>query len=188
MLKPRLEFGKVANAIGACRWRYETGAAKYHCHASSVPSPCTAGRAGIRSLLYREMSAVRPRFGLWTLAAVLAALPAVAAAAPCYMLFDRYDNIVYRSTISPIDLSDQGNAARDALRRRGEYLLSMESDRCASITYVFGAAGSKTLSIDETVGGFPAESPRATPAGARPRRATIPAPAASDQASPATSK
>ena len=102
------------------------------------------------------------------------------------MLFDRYDNIVYRSTISPIDLSDQGNAARDALRRRGEYLLSMESDRCGPITYVFGAAGSKALSIDETVGGFPAESPRMSPAGAKPRRAAVPAPAPSDRPSPAT--
>ncbi len=108
-------------------------------------------------------------------------------AAPCYVLFDRFDNVVYRDTISPIDLSDQGDAARATMRQRGEYLLVMESERCLPVTFVFGAAGSKTLSIDESVGGFPPQPP--APASARSRRgaATAPAPA-TDRPAPGSSK
>src|SRR2546421_8162883 len=93
----------------------------------------------------------------------------VAEAATCYLLFDRYDNVVYRNTVSPIDLSDQGAAARAALRQRGEYLLVMDSDRCAPVTFVFGAAGSKTPSLDENVRGFPAENTSTSPARAKGR-------------------
>lgn len=108
------------------------------------------------------------------------------AAAPCYMLFDRFDNVVYRNTVSPIDLSDQGAAARAAMRQRGEYLMVMESDRCPPVTFVFGGAGSKTLSIDETVGGFPPEA--ASRAGAKSRRGAATAPAPADHPAPGSSK
>jgi hypothetical protein len=106
------------------------------------------------------------------------------------MLFDRFDNLVYRNTVSPVDLSDQGAAARADLRQRGEYLMVMESDRCAPVTFVFGVAGSKTLSIDETVGGFPAENRPAGQASAKPRRASTPTPTTSsaDRSAPGGSK
>src|SRR2546421_12352423 len=93
----------------------------------------------------------------------------VAEAATCYLLFDRYDNVVYRNTVSPIDLSDQGAAARAALRQRGEYLLVMDSDRCAPVTFVFGAAGSQAVSLGETLCGCPAEKPPPGPAGGKTR-------------------
>ncbi|HWZ70304.1 MAG TPA: hypothetical protein VN326_02345 [Casimicrobiaceae bacterium] len=113
-----------------------------------------------------------------------------AEAATCYILFDRYDNVVYRNTVSPIDLSDQGEAARAALRQRGEYLLVMDSDRCPPVTFVFGAAGSKTLSIDETVGGFPVEHPTTGQASAKTQRrsAATPASATPDRPAPGSSK
>jgi hypothetical protein len=124
-----------------------------------------------------------------TIAAALALSAGAAGAAPCYMLFDRFDNVVYRNSVSPIDLSDQGAAARAALRQRGEYLLVMESERCPPVTFLFGAAGSKTLTIDESVGGFPPENPAS--ASARPRRAAAsvaaPAPAA-ERPAPGSSK
>ena len=137
------------------------------------------------------MTAVRRSVILLTIAAALALSAGTADAVTCYMLFDRFDNVVYRNTVSPIDLSDQGAAARAALRQRGEYLMVMDSDRCPPVTFVFGAAGSKTLSIDETVGGFPAENPPAGRASSpRPRRGSSAAPAApsSDRPAPATSK
>jgi hypothetical protein len=118
---------------------------------------------------------------LLIIAAALAVSAGTAEAATCYVLFDRYDNVVYRNTVSPIDLSDQGAAARAALRQRGEYLLVMDSDRCAPVTFVFGAAGSKTLSLDETVGGFPAENP---PTGRPSAKARTGSSAASTAASP----
>jgi hypothetical protein len=137
------------------------------------------------------MTAVRRRLVLLTIAAALAMSAGIAGTASCYILFDRFDNVVYRNTVSPIDLSDQGAAARAALRQRGEYLLVMESDRCPPVTFMFGAAGSKTLSIDETVGGFPAENPpTGRAASSKPRRGSSAAPAAapSDRSVPASSK
>jgi hypothetical protein len=136
------------------------------------------------------MIAVRPPPVLLMIAAALALSACAADAATCYVLFDRYDNVVYRNTVSPIDLSDQGAAARAALRQRGEYLLVMDSDRCAPVTFVFGAAGSKTLSLDETVGGFPAENPSTGPASAKTRRGSNAAPAAAspDRSAPANAK
>src|SRR5438105_14665605 len=104
------------------------------------------------------MIAVRRPPVLLMIAATLALSAGVAEAATCYLLFDRYDNVVYRNTVSPIDLSDRGAAARAALRQRGEYLLVMDSDRCAHVTFVFGAAGSKTLSLDATDGALPADT------------------------------
>ncbi len=116
---------------------------------------------------------------------VVALAAGTSGATPCYVLFDRFDNVVYRNTVSPIDLSDQGDAARAALRQRGEYLLVMESDRCPPVTFVFGAAGSKTISIDESVGGFPPEAP----ASARSRRGAANAPApVTDRPAPGSSK
>jgi hypothetical protein len=137
------------------------------------------------------MTAVRQRVILLTIAAALALSAGTAEAVTCYMLFDRFDNVVYRNTVSPIDLSDQGAAARAALRQRGEYLLVMDSDRCPPVTFLFGAAGSKTLSIDETVGGFPAENPlTGRAASSKPRRGSTVAPAAAttDRSAPAPSK
>ena len=137
------------------------------------------------------MTAVRRSVILLTIAAALALSAGTADAVTCYMLYDRFDNVVYRNTVSPIDLSDQGAAARAALRQRGEYLMVMDSDRCPPVTFVFGTAGSKTLSIDETVGGFPAENPPAGRASSpRPRRGSSAAPAApsADRPAPAPSK
>ena len=131
----------------------------------------------------------RPLVSL-TIAAALALLAGTANAVSCYVIFDRFDNVVYRDTVSPIDLSEQGAAARAALRDRGEYLMMTDSDRCPPVTFVFGVAGSKTLSIDETVGGFPPENPppqvRASP---KPRRSPGAAPVtAPDRPAPAPSK
>src|ERR1700682_4990941 len=123
------------------------------------------------------MTAVRQSVFLLTVPTELALSAGAADAVTCYVLFDRFENVVYRNTVSPIDLSDQGAAARAALRQRGEYLMVMDSDRCPPVTFVFGTAGSKTLSIDETVGGFPAENPPAGRASSpRPRRGARPAP------------
>jgi len=71
------------------------------------------------------------------------------------MLYDRNDNLVYRDTISPVDMSDQGAAARESMRDRGDYLVVADADRCPQVTFVFGAAGSTALSVDSVVGGMP---------------------------------
>jgi len=94
-------------------------------------------------------------------------LPLPATAAMCYVLLDRNDNVVYRDSYSPIDLSDRGNAERETLRKRGEHLIAMDVERCPAIDYFTGLAGSRTLSIDQVVDGVPvAGRPGALPAPA----------------------
>jgi hypothetical protein len=136
-----------------------------------------------------EMTIVRKLLALLTIAAPLTLAAGAASAATCYVLFDRFDNIVYRNTVPPIDLSEQGAPARAALRERGEYMMVMDSDRCAPVTFVFGAAGSKTLSLDESVGGFPPDNSPQSRASPKARRSSSTAPAtAPDRSTPAASK
>ena len=92
-------------------------------------------------------------------------LPVPATAAMCYVLLDRNDNVVYRDSYSPIDLSDRGAAERETLRKRGEHLIAMDVERCPAIDYFTGLAGSRTLSVDQVVDGVPvAGAPGARPA------------------------
>jgi hypothetical protein len=136
-----------------------------------------------------------------TLPALLLGTFAIAGAGPaaaitCYEILDRSDNVVYRGTLAPIDLSDKGAPEREALRKRGQHLIAMEVDRCIGVEYFTGAAGSATLSVDQIVGGIQmrgrapsgytspssggtsAPLPGATPAPA-PAAAPAPAPRAS---------
>ncbi len=91
-------------------------------------------------------------------ACAAALLSPAASAFTCYMLYDRNDNLVYRDTISPVDMSDQGAIARESMRDRGDYLVVADADRCPQVTFVFGAAGSTALSVDSVVGGMPVGS------------------------------
>ncbi|HKW79699.1 MAG TPA: hypothetical protein VJQ49_01705 [Casimicrobiaceae bacterium] len=109
----------------------------------------------------------KPIILLAALGAALA-LASPARAFTCYMLYDRNDNLVYRDTLSPVDMSDQGDAAREAMRREGEYLIVADADRCPQVRFVFGSAGSKTLSVDTVVNGLPAGA--AAAAKTTPRR------------------
>ena len=80
--------------------------------------------------------------------AALILLAGTAAARTCYTLLDRNDNVVYRDTFSPVDLSDQGEAARAQLRQRGEYLLISEEERCQQVTFISGPGEATALSVD----------------------------------------
>jgi hypothetical protein len=95
----------------------------------------------------------RPGSAAVAAGAAVILLAGTAAARTCYTLFDRNDNVVYRDTFSPVDLSDQGEAARAQLRLRGEYLLISEDEQCQQVTFVFGPGGSTTLSVDDFLGG-----------------------------------
>ena len=88
-------------------------------------------------------------------AIAMALLSPAAGAFTCYMLYDHNDNLVYRDTISPVDMSDQGASARESMRDRGDYLVVADADRCPQVRFVFGAAGSTGLSVDSVVGGMP---------------------------------
>jgi hypothetical protein len=86
------------------------------------------------------------------LAAVVAA-PA-ANAIMCYTVLDRNDNLLYRSPSPPVDMSDQGAALRDGLRRRNEYLLIADVDDCQSVAAVIGSSGYRPATVEEIVAGM----------------------------------
>lgn len=98
-------------------------------------------------------------------------LPLPAGAAMCYLLVDRNDNVVYRDSYSPIDLSERGAAERETLRKRGEHLIAMDVERCPAIDYFTGLGGSRNLSVDQVVDGVPV----AGGSGARPAPSAAPA-------------
>ncbi len=107
------------------------------------------------------------------LASALLALPVASAQAiTCFVVYDRNDNAIYQDSRPPIDLSERGAAERQALYRRGEHLIVMESDRCPVIVFFTGAAGSSALSVDEIVGGVPARGPAGTAATPQSRSAS----------------
>lgn len=81
---------------------------------------------------------------------------APALAATCYFVYDRNDNMIYRDTQPPVDMSQRGAASRDAMRQRGEYLLFGESDRCAPLAFLTGPGTPGTLTVDQIVAGYPA--------------------------------
>ena len=88
--------------------------------------------------------------GLW-----MALAAGSAGAVNCYTVLDRSDNVVYRGTIPPIDLSERGQPEWEAMRQRGQHMIAMETDRCLGIEFFTGVAGSATLSVDQIVGGIP---------------------------------
>jgi hypothetical protein len=128
--------------------------------------------------------------------AALAVAASAADASICYIILDAKETIVYRAAIPPVDMSDRGAAARDALRQKGNYLLFMETEQCVPIGFGSGWANSSqapfpdyasnTRSITAPDEGAVARAPAirsakptaATPADAAapaaPRRATAP--------------
>jgi hypothetical protein len=98
--------------------------------------------------------------------AILCALfAAPAAALTCYTVLDRNDNVIYRDTYPPVDLSDQGVAERQRMRDRREHLLAMEADHCPGIEFFLGNAGTSTLNVDQVVSGMPVRTPLGGPGG-----------------------
>ena len=82
----------------------------------------------------------------------LAALAIAGACAPagafnCYMIVDRSNDVIYQDVTSPIDLSEDGAAQREALRARGQQLVTMDTERCPAIDRgrVAGTGGPATV-------------------------------------------
>jgi hypothetical protein len=84
------------------------------------------------------------------LAVGAAALPAKAMI--CNIVFDRNDQVIYRDVTPPLDLSDGGSRARAAMRQRGEYLMVIDTDRCAQV--VPRTDTSNAASVEDIVAGM----------------------------------
>jgi hypothetical protein len=118
---------------------------------------------------------------LYTAIAIAAAAAAPhAGAVTCYVVFDRNENITYRDVFPPVDLSDAGRAEREAMRRRGEFLLFLEAEQCPRIEYFTGTAGNVGVQLEQTLA--PTTPPREAAPSERsaepPRAPRKPAPRA----------
>ncbi len=111
---------------------------------------------------------------------------ATTSAVTCYELLDRYDNIIYRDIYPPVDLSDSGAAERQALRSRGERLISMEADRCPAIEFFTGFAGDARLNFEQMSDGTASHAVPALPREAS-RGVTPPKRGAAAKSAPAKS-
>lgn len=77
------------------------------------------------------------------------ALPA--AGAPCFLILDSKDVVLYRDLVPPFDLSVPRSPERAALRQRGQMLLIAEFDDCRPVGYIATATGGTTASVDDIV-------------------------------------
>jgi hypothetical protein len=86
------------------------------------------------------------------LAAVLIALAATpAVAAPCYIIYDRNDAVVYRDYDPPFDLDNPKAPERAFMRRQGQHLMVAEFENCNPVGYISAVTGGTTASVDEIV-------------------------------------
>jgi hypothetical protein len=86
------------------------------------------------------------------LGVIIGASSVPAEAMICNIVFDRNDQVIYRDTTPPLDLSDGGARARAAMRQRGEYLMVIDADRCAQL--VPATATSSAASVEDIVAGM----------------------------------
>jgi hypothetical protein len=91
----------------------------------------------------------------------LALIAGSADAFTCYIIFDRADTVVYRDLNPPVDMSApgaRGAAAREQLRLRGQFLMFIETDRCAPLAAAYSSSGANTieeiLAVIPNVGGI----------------------------------
>jgi hypothetical protein len=90
----------------------------------------------------------------WLAAIALCAAAVPASAFNCYMVLDRTDNVIYQDIVPPVDLSDRGNVQREQMRARGEQMIALDTERCPQVVFFTGAAGTKSLAVDQVVAGM----------------------------------
>jgi hypothetical protein len=103
-----------------------------------------------------------------SLVAAACACAAPAHAVTCYVIFDRHDNVIYRDVYPPVDMSNRGSPAREAMRQRGEYMMFVDVERCTPVEFLTGDAGSTTLDFARTSPSAPSSGTTQPPASARP--------------------
>ena len=102
------------------------------------------------------------RISRWALAAAsvaAAAMAAPASAAVCYALVDRTNEVTYQATLPPVDLSDEGKAAREALRAQGQQLIAMDTEQCPPIDRGRNGATNRSATVEEIVAGMRSAMP-----------------------------
>jgi hypothetical protein len=86
-----------------------------------------------------------------------AAVAGPASAVVCYTVLQKDETVIYRGYEPPVDMSmnPAAIAARDAMRRRGEYLMVAYPDDCLLVSPSrWSSAGYTPASVDEIVSGM----------------------------------
>ena len=104
--------------------------------------------------------------------AAVIGVSAPAAALNCYLIVDQANEVIFQDTTPPIDLSDEGAPARDALRARGQQLVAMDTERCPGIdrARIIGKGGPAT--VDEIIAGMRPAVPFGARSNASPAAGT----------------
>ena len=123
---------------------------------------------------------MRPTLPALAICAATALAAPAASAVTCYLVLDRNDNVVYQDIFPPVDLSDQGEAERKAMRARNEHMISMETDRCPRLELLAGPGVGLGINLEEMGDALSSLNKPSTAApGATPAKqstATTPAP------------
>lgn len=90
-------------------------------------------------------------FARLAIAAAAALLAAPVLAAPCYVIYDRNDTVIYRDYEPPFDLGNAKSPEREMMRRQGQHLLVAEFENCNPVGYISAATGGTTVTVDEIV-------------------------------------
>jgi hypothetical protein len=85
-------------------------------------------------------------------AAVLMSAGSAAVAAPCYVVLDRNDAVIYRDYKPPFDLSDPNSREREMMRRQRQHLLVADFvEDCHPVGFISPTTGATTASVEEIV-------------------------------------
>ncbi|MFO1312709.1 MAG: hypothetical protein U1F41_11675 [Burkholderiales bacterium] len=89
-----------------------------------------------------------------TIATLLLSAATAATAAPCYVILDRDDAVIYRDYKPPFDMSDSNAPERSLMRSKGQHLIVAEfGEDCNPVGFISPTTGANTASVDEIVGG-----------------------------------
>ena len=92
-------------------------------------------------------------FPAFAIGAALCAAAMPAFAITCFQVIDRSDVVIFRGTSSPVDLSNAGVLAREAMRGRGEHLVIFDVETCWEVSRA-SPVGSRSRATDEIVAGW----------------------------------
>jgi hypothetical protein len=92
-------------------------------------------------------------FSAFVIGAALSAAAMPAFAMTCYEIMDRNGGVILRDTNPPVDLSNAGAPAREAMRSRGELLVIYDVQTCMVVGRG-SLTGSRMLTTDEIVTGL----------------------------------
>jgi len=116
-------------------------------------------RPGLASLLFAGVSSV---FAAGSAQAVI-----------CYVVYDRSETVIYQKTYPPVDMSNAGYPAREAMRARGEHMTFGDINECPTLVFLTGTGGMSDVRVDDVVAGMPVRTIAGTsPVGALNRAAS----------------